>query len=236
MASGKFGAVHSYVWDRLIEAFTTHMLAGTTIVPDGQTFELAEYEQGVRYMAAVPRYMRRVLGDAFLGALENGASAHRFTRAFLPRPTERDQDTGFFFMTLAVPEFELNGGYEQYRSGRRNMLETYALAFLRQQPSLKRIVGVATEPPRGGRKTGSSEDLIVVETPEWTDVLLSDLEERKKIFSIVQPGNYTEYAIQGNEYPQVPEEQRAPSKHRGLNRRRRRAGLAEERRQKKRRQ
>ena len=31
----------SYVWDRLIETFTTHMLAGTTILPDGAPFDFA---------------------------------------------------------------------------------------------------------------------------------------------------------------------------------------------------
>ena len=95
---------NSYVWDRLIEAFTTHMLAGTTIVPAGHTFELADHEKGVRHMAVVPRYMRRVFGDAILEAIEKGAGAQRFTRAYLPGPTERDQDTGFLCSAaLALP-------------------------------------------------------------------------------------------------------------------------------------
>lgn len=223
---------NSYVWDRLIEAFTTHMLAGTTIVPDGHTFDLAEHEQGVRHMALVPRHMRRLLGDAILEALEKGATADRFTRAFLPGPTEADQGTGYFFMTLSPPKFELDGGYEQYRSVRRNMLEAYALAFLRRYPQLERIVGVATEPPSGDRKMGSSEDLIVVEVPEWTAELLADLEERTNVFSIAQPGNYTEYAVQGNEFPDVPRKQEQ-RRFVGLNRQQRRAKFAEERREKK---
>jgi len=49
----------SYLWDNLIEAFTNHMLAGTTLVPEGETFNLAVHEQGVRYMALVPRFHRR---------------------------------------------------------------------------------------------------------------------------------------------------------------------------------
>jgi hypothetical protein len=119
---------NSYIWDRLIGAFTTNMLAGTTIVPEGQPFVLSDHEQGVRHMAVVPRYKRRILGEGIFGALELGRTTDRFTRGFLPGPRDPNQDTGFFFMTLAVPEIELAGGYEQYRSVRRNTLETYAFA------------------------------------------------------------------------------------------------------------
>ena len=223
---------NSYVWDHLIEAFTTHMLDGTTIVPDGHSFDLAEHEQGVRHMALVPRHMRRMLGDAILEAMKKGATVDRFTRAFLPDPMEIDQGTGYYFMTLSTPKFELDGGYEKYRTVRLDMLEVYALMFLRRYPQLERIVGVATEPPSGDRTQGSSEDLIVVEVPQWTPELLADLEERAKVFNIAQPGNYTEYAVKGNEFPEMP---RKPEKRHfvGLNRQQRRAKLAEERREKK---
>ncbi|MGN8118618.1 hypothetical protein [Labrys sp. 22185] len=220
---------NSYVWDRLIETFTTHMLAGTTIVPNGKSLELSEHERSVRQMALVPRHMRRMLGNALLEAMEKGTTTDRFTRAFLPGPTELDQSTGYFFMTLSPPKFELDGGYEQYRHVRRNMLEAYALVFLRRYPKLERIVGIATEPPGGRGKTGSSEDLIYVEVPEWTPEILADLEERKTAFEIAQPGNYTEYAIQGNEFPDVPV-QREQKHYGNLNRKQRRAKRSEERR------
>ena len=217
----------SYVWDRLIEAFTTHMLAGTTIVPDGQPFVLSDLEEGVRHMAVVSRHLRRMLGDGILEALQKGTTTDRFTRAFLPGPTEPNKYTAFFFMTLAAPKFELVGGYEQYRSVRRSMLHTYALAFLHKNPKLKQVVGIATEPP--SRDRGSSEDLIVAYTPQWTPDFLNQLEEQKKVFNIAQPGNYTEYAVQGNEFPEIARQ----SPHRvvvDLNRQQRRASAAEARR------
>jgi hypothetical protein len=51
-----------------------------------------------------------------------------------------DGETGFFFMTLAVPERELPDGYNQYRTGRRRMLEVHALSLLEKYPVLKRVV------------------------------------------------------------------------------------------------
>jgi hypothetical protein len=218
---------NSYVWDRLIEAFTTHMLDGTTIVPDGRPFVLSELEEGVRHMAVTPRHLRRMLGDGILTALQKGTTADRFTRGFLPGPSSPEQDTGFFFMTLSPPGFELAGGYEQYRSVRRTMLETYAFSFLQNNRKLRQVVGIATEPPIQGR--GSSEDLIVVYTPEWTSDFIARLEEQKKVLNIAQPGNYREYAIHGQEFPDIPKPPLDNQTH--LNRQQRRARAAKARRE-----
>ncbi len=223
----------SYIWDKLIEAFTDNMLAGTTIVPDGKEFDLAQHEEGVRHMALVPRHLRRVYGEAIIGALDIGSTRDRMTRAFLPGPNETNTETGFFFMTLAVPDLELAGGYEQYRQVRRNMLEIYALTFLRKHPNLKRIVGIATEPPANpDMKVGSSEDLILAEPPEWSDEFVKELEESQKVFNIAREGNSKEYAIQGSEFPDVELKGKRLPKNPKLNRRQRRALEAKARRRK----
>ncbi|MGA2494505.1 MAG: hypothetical protein ABSF67_16425 [Roseiarcus sp.] len=218
----------SYVWDHLIEAFTTNILNGTTILPDGRPFVLSEIQEGVRHMAIVPRHIRRILGASMLDAFEKAKTTDRFTRAFLPEPEGEDQGTGYFLMTLAPPGFELAGGYEQYCSVRRAMLETYALAFLQKHPRLKVVVGIATEPPSEDSKAGSSEDLIVVPMPEWSPALSKRLEEKKRLFNIVQPRQYTEYAIQSDEFPESSQ-QHGRADFGTLNRKQRRAKVAEER-------
>jgi hypothetical protein len=111
----------SYAWDTLIEQFTSHMLAGTTIVPDGMPDQLSELEQGIRHMALVPRYKRRLFGEAIVDALAKSKSTDRFTRSLLPGPRDPHPETGFFFMTLAIPTFELADGYEGYRQVRRKL-------------------------------------------------------------------------------------------------------------------
>lgn len=214
---------NSYVWDKLIETFTTNMLAGTTIMPEGRLFVLSELEQGIQHMALVPRHRRRFFGEAILDALEKAKTTDRFTRAMLPGPTERHRDTGFFFMTLGIPKTELAGGYEQYRDARRNMLQTYAFAFLEKYRELKRIVGIATESPNTIGKGGRSEDLIVVEPGHWTPGFLKELEESKKALNIVQDGNFEEYPARGNEYPEVKQSKWFASASSKLNRKQRRA-------------
>lgn len=207
---------NSYVWDSLIEAFTKHMLAGTTVLPSGEEFDLATHgDEGVRRMAMVPRYIRRLYGEAILGALQKGSTADRFTRGMLPAPSSTDRETGFFFMTLAVPKIELEGGYEQYRRVRVSMLETYALTFLEKYPALRRVVGIASEPPPlpGAASEGSSEDMIYAEAPEWTDDLRSQLQESRDHYAIAREGVYGEYEVHSTEWPEVvPTDIDEPSK------------------------
>ena len=193
----------SYVWDRLIEEFTNNMLAGTTIVPDGMPLALSEIERGIRHMALVPRYKRRLFGEAILDALEKSRDADQFTRSFLPGPGDADQDTAFFFMTMAVPKFELPDGYDGYRKVRRKFLEVYAYALAEKFRNLKRVVGIATETRAEIAKGGSSEDLIVVEPREWTEEFLSELATAKRELNIMQEENFKPYL--SNQAPEFPE-------------------------------
>jgi hypothetical protein len=186
-------------------------------------------------MALVPRYKRRILGEAIIDALEKSTKADRFTRTFLPGPEESDRDTAYLFLTFAIPNFDV-GGYEGYTKTRRKLLEIYAFALLEKHRELKRVVGIATETRKeiaqGG---GSSEDLIVIE-PEpstWTPEFLKELEELKRNLNMLQEGNFSTYRIQGNEFPEV---NLPPSFLPGvpkLNRKQRRANAAKAKKQKK---
>jgi hypothetical protein len=219
----------SYVWDRLITLFTDPILSGTSVVPAGQPADVQSLEVAVREMALLSRFERRLYGKAFLEALEQGQGRHRFMRAVLPGKTETKPRTGFFIVTLAVPDFELKGGYEQYRGVRLNILETYAYELLRQQPLFSRIVGIAAEPkPPVGQSPGSSEDLICLERPHaWTQDLLDGLEERKKAFDIGDSGNIHLQRLDAQEFPRA---QTSTLETPGMNRKQRRAERSEKRR------
>lgn len=220
----------SYVWDNFITRFTDHVMAGTSLVPDGESAEISDQELGVREMAQLSRFVRRSYGAGVLEALEEGQNAKIFMRAFIAGPRQPHAETGFFYVTVKIPPFELGGGYKRYREVRMSILETYAYNLLRKNPQLKRIVGIASEPkPPTGEKPGSSESLIYMEPPEWTEELVSKLEERKNIFGIDQPQNARVKAISDQEFPEVRILPQPP--HLGMNRRQRRAMEAKQRRQ-----
>ncbi len=161
---------NSYFWDRLIEAFTNHMLSGTAIVPDGSPFKVAEHEIGIRYMAQEPRISRRWYSDGFLEMLQMANQKDRTFRCMLPSQEQLRNETGYAFLTLAYPRVELEGGYEQYRQVRITMLYAVCMGMLRKCRWVKRIIGIATEPTLiSGGPTITSEDIGMVEQPiEWT--------------------------------------------------------------------
>lgn len=178
----------SYLWDSLIEAFTKHMLAGTTIVPKGSLFEISNHEVGVRYMALEPRLMRRMLGDAIHGLLKVSHLQDKSFRSMLPSLENSDSGVGYAFLTLAHPKKKLEGGYEQYRKVRFNILATYCMGILHKFPHVKVMIGVATEPlPTLNDPHGSSEDMVMVEQPaEWTPKLVADLAHDLEVYDIMK--------------------------------------------------
>ncbi len=60
----------SYVWDRLIEKFTTHILEGTSVTTIGEAPNISEAETGLRIMALENRVLHRMLGGAVISAME----------------------------------------------------------------------------------------------------------------------------------------------------------------------
>lgn len=195
----------SYVWDQLIEIFTTPMIEGTTIVPEGKNFKLSDTEVAVRYMALEDRFRRRMLGKAVMGAFEEGRKSPRFARAMVGDTSAQGRDIGFFLMTLECPKdlhFQNSqDGYDRYRAVRRSMLEVYAYGYMKRFPSLKRIIGIGVEPPpKSEGLKGGSEDMVMLEEPKWTAELEESVMAGCKHFNILQgPGR--EYRPEDHEWP-----------------------------------
>lgn len=178
----------SYLWDRLIEQFTNNMLAGTTIIPDGGPFEIADHEIGVRCMAHEPRFMRRLLAQGISEIVIKSNLNDKNFRSIIPSLEKPGNEIGYAFMTLARPRIKLAGGYEQYRAVRRNILLTYCLGILKRFPQIKMIVGIATEPLSEFKNiNGTSEDMVTIDQiTEWTADLEDALTEDSKRYDILR--------------------------------------------------
>ena len=141
----------SYLWDELIKNFTTHIIDGTSITPDGYEFDLKKSELGVRYMALEPRFARRSHGEAVRGTLEFGMTRNRFFRTIMSPTDAKCNETAFFIHTLKYLNWmEQEGGYKKYRAKRAECTQVYARGLLEAYPHLKRVVGIALEPPGKG--------------------------------------------------------------------------------------
>lgn len=198
----------SYLWDRLIEAFTGHLLAGTTIVPDGGPLDISKHEIGVRYMAQEPRLVRRILSEGILGLLKIAHQQQRNFRTMILPPERPGNRLGYVFLTLAHPRKKLEGGYEQYRQARANMLYAYCMAVLNKYRHIRRVIGIATEPPPNPDDSEVfSEDMIMVEAPrQWSQERQADLERLCKHFDIMREDRLRIMSFPGIEYPNAPED------------------------------
>jgi hypothetical protein len=220
----------SYLWDRLINVFTAHMLAGTSITIDGFEFEFRKNELGVRHMALVSRYLRRSHSEAIDGALQIGMERDRFFRLMMAAPESKESDTAFFVLTFKYKDWmDKDGGYEAYRRVRANFSIVYAKGVLERYSHLKRIIGIALEPPNQGR--GSSEDLIYAEQADWSEEDRAAIRYDCERAGVLQ-GTPNERQVAALEYPELETivieldgERFKPQRsgHQHLNRRERRA-------------
>lgn len=192
----------SYVWDKLITAFTTPIMNGTIL--GGHS--LSEHEESVRYMAAESRVERRMLGRSVKEAIEKGKNLDRFGRRMLPGDSRKTGGTGYIFLTLAYPDIEPKGGYEQYRTARKTMLQAYCLSTYQENQHLKRIIGISTESHSSATtRKGSSEDLILFEPAQWTKELDEETNKLREFYDIGKQEDLKTNHIHEDEYPSLGE-------------------------------
>ncbi len=147
----------SYVWDRLIEKFSGHILDGTSIAYPEASFD--RQELAVRVLARENRSIRRVLGSALADFLSRANVGWLAARVVAPLESESPY---YIFLTVTRVEGRT---YNQYRLARRNIMHSYSLALKLKYPDAKEVVVFATEP---NGSIGSSADLIYCDVSELT--------------------------------------------------------------------
>jgi hypothetical protein len=213
----------SYAWDRLLNQFTNSVLAGDWVTPDGDVIDAAKAETALRSMALEKRIYRRMLGHSIVDAMQiaEREKHDRFCRVILPGEQSADVNVAYAFLILAYPtNFELKGGYEQYRKVRVQILRAYCLNTFSQNRQLKRVVGIAIDASSKvtGRR-GGSEDIMAVEIESWTPEFESEVQELCERFDVMRPERIKRFGVATQEYPEPPK----PGNSSSLTRQQRRA-------------
>ncbi len=193
----------SYLWDALINTFTKPMLEGTTVEVGeyNYKYDVRQRELAVRFMALERRFVRRSHGEAIEEALNIGRDTEIFFRMILVPEGRKHNETAFFFMTAKYIQSPGHfKDYNQYRKARIAMLHVYAKGVLERYSYLKRVIGIACEPPDQGQ--GGSEDLIYAEQAQWTDEQRRTIREDCQRLSVFRP-NMKSKLWEGEEYPDV---------------------------------
>lgn len=149
----------SHVWDRLIERFAHHALAGTQYMATVPAFESSEI--ALRFMAAEPRLHRRTLGDVLLGAIESAPENQQRLRVI---PSQRRGDPMYVFLVFP---WRPERPEEENRTVRRNYLEVCIYVAKMKYPDALDVVGIATE--SGVSRERRSEDALYFDARQWSE-------------------------------------------------------------------
>lgn len=175
----KMACAESYFWDSLIEEFSKHVISGAVPVVAGHAPSFSASESVLRFMASESRERRIFLSQSLRGMLQRSIEdrAERYVRKI---PKFRASDTHGYVFMVSTYHSDLDSNYKSYRDARAVALGAYCLDLLWRFPDLEHAIGIAmdTHPSVSG-KLGSSEDVILVERPEFDQDLLNYLEEMR---------------------------------------------------------
>jgi hypothetical protein len=179
----------SYVWDRLIDEFTKHLLNGTQHYSTGHT--IAEQEVALRLMARENRTMRRMLTKSLSAVVKRANEEMRSARVIAAPDLD---GTYYVFLSLDPPK---NDTYEGYRDVRMKLLEAYCKVTRLKFASANDIVGIATEPAKYGEER--SEDLMYFDGRQWDDELANEARRFQEELNILNEVKATK--VSEPEYP-----------------------------------
>lgn len=148
----------SYIWDRLLEYFGRHALAGTFEFGN----ELMENEVIFREMGRESRFGRRLLGDAlktFLDRAKAGELRARMCKSI--------RGTGYLFM---------NARPDATRENRRMELEMRSFVA-RGELDCDTVIGICVNVKEAPQ--GYCEDVLMLRLPEWTPEYTEQAEKIK---------------------------------------------------------
>lgn len=193
----------SYAWDQIIETFTHHTLANTHRTTTQKT--IGEQEKLYRWLAREPRIRRRMLAEALIGIVLKTRDKFQAMRMF--PPTFPGDPYYVFVVTPRMP----NMSDHMYREYREGLLKAYCSVLRLRYPDALDIVGIATE--SGPSPEIRSEDLVYLDTREWSAADEADARELQKSLGLLT--KVTEFRHTEHEYPKVgaaPNYLRGPAK------------------------
>jgi hypothetical protein len=151
----------SYLWDRMIERCSAHIISGTALRPPGSS--IADIEKLVRLMSREPRRRRTQIADAIIELfkkIKDKASTLRVIGVVQPSILG---DPYYVFLLCNRPD---GLPEETFQKGRRCLLYEYCMVTKLTYPDAQDIVGYATG---AYADVVCSEDAVYLDARNWTD-------------------------------------------------------------------
>ena len=150
----------SYFWDRLLQITSNNALKGVL----GGNSKPFHGKSALHFMAMEPRFSRRALSDFMLKSIRNFPESHEPVVRNVSLMPSFYEGVVYVFLQLKASDDLRNS--ETYREVRSGMLEIACAAAKLRMPTIKRVIGIATDAPKFAGKT-NSEDLLLMEFEDW---------------------------------------------------------------------
>jgi hypothetical protein len=161
----------SYLWDKLIEGLTGHVLADTLYSSDPGG--VAAAEKLLRFMARESRLRRRHLARNLVEAMTIGTDTERRLRVLLP---SMPGDPYYFFLRLRRDE---TMSYEEYRQHRLSYIQDVARVVRWKCADAVNVIGIAREGEDNPQ--ARAHDAIYADFRRWTaadEILARDFQSK----------------------------------------------------------
>ena len=162
---------------------------------EGNELPFGDAEKALRVLAAENRLSRRHLAQAIVQLLSS-ASAHGRPKS-RSIVTSQESGTGYCFLVCPCPT---GRDYDEHRRVRSLMLADYCRVMKVRFPDLQYIVGYATDPLDGQRR---SEDLAYLDATNWSEQDTQAARSLQRETGILQSPTVTH--VHDKEYPTPPD-------------------------------
>jgi hypothetical protein len=179
----------SYLWDKLIEEHSRHILEKTQYFRTGST--IGEAEILLRWLAREPRLRRRLLSIALGSFVKSAPTNQRATRYLIPTHAGEA-----YYVFLTLPTDACNE-YSSYRAMRRTMLEIASVNLRQHYPDARHVVGLATEP--GFENGGRSHDALYIDLNAFSNEELNEYAELAENLNMFTKPSFQYVSV--DEYP-----------------------------------
>lgn len=150
----------SYLWDALLQKTLGNALKGT-LTGNANVFR---DESALSEMAKEPRVIRRQLSNFILDSFEKFPDDKDIMGPYNAYTSIGNSDCMYVFLQLTPLE---TADYDkEYRIVRGKMLEVACGVVKNRFPYLKKVIGIAMEPPKHNSKI--TEDFILLDCKNWT--------------------------------------------------------------------
>lgn len=195
----------SRAWDKMLEWLI--QLGDPRLVHKEVNQPNHETEQGLRLMAAEPRFRRHLLTEALVEMLAAAAKEPRKRRA---RVFTTHEQPDLVYIFLVTPKLQTETD-DEYRRARVAMLYLYCRSAKLKFPKADTFIGLGLDHPAKDYDM-SSEDVIVFTCDEYTPEQRAEAEKIREEFGILGSGLTTHNGY-ATEFPssRPPSEPERPS-------------------------